>query len=108
MKLPFDRKEWDFEELTHRKSIADRKRTKQNCVKFGKWMIDTFKRTAPRPLNEGEKYHCQGMRMNPENNLYLRDHVDGWTWLDYSPVDDDSVGLHEVVIDHWFDERKIK
>lgn len=108
MKLPFDRKEWDFEELTHRKSIADRKRTKRNCNKFGKWMIDTFKRTAPRPLNEGEKYHCQGMRMNPENNLYLRDHVDPWTWLNYSPVDDDSVGLDEVVIDHWFDERRIQ
>jgi hypothetical protein len=108
MKLPFDRKEWDFEEITHRRSRADRKRMERNCVKFGKWLLDTFKRTAPRPLEEGEKYHCQGMRLHPENNVYLSDHVDGWTWLGYSPVDDESVGLDEVVIDHWFDERSIK
>lgn len=105
MKLPFDRKEWNFEELTHRKSMADRKRIERNCNKFGKWMIDTFKRTAPRPLNEGEKYHCQGMRLHPSNNEYLRDHVDPWTWLDLSPEDDDNLSLDELEIDHWFDDK---
>lgn len=108
MKLPFDRSEWDFEELTHRNSRADRKRMERNILKFGKWMQYTFESTAPRPLNKGEKYHWQGMRLHPDNNMYLRDHVDGWTWIDVSPEDDDSVGLDELVIDHWFDERRIK
>lgn len=108
MKLPFNVSDWGFEKLTHRKSMADKKRMERNSNKFGKWMIDTFKITAPRPLEQGEKYHCQGMRLHPDNNLYLREHVDPWTWVGYSPMDDESVGLDELVIDHWFDERRMK
>ena len=64
MKLPFDRSEWCFEELTHRNSRAERKRVNRNVEKFIKWMQYTFEYTAPRPLEEGEKYHWQGMRLH--------------------------------------------
>jgi len=108
MKLPFDRSEWGFEELTHRNSRAERKRVNRNVEKFINWMQYTFESTAPRPLKEKEKYHWQGMRMHPENNLYLKDHIDSWTWVDCSPKDDDSVGLNELEIDHWFKEIKLE
>jgi len=108
MKLPFDRSEWDFEELTHRNSRAERKRVNRNVEKFINWMQYTFEYTAPRPLEEGEKYHWQGMRMHPENNLYLKEHIDSWTWVDASPKDDESVKIDELEIDHWFKKIKLE
>lgn len=103
MILAFDRDSaWKFEKLTHRKSHADDKRMKRNAEKFGKWLIDLLKVTAPRELEKGEKYHCQGVLLHPDNNEYLHDHVDPWTWLAYSPKDDANLKLNEVCIDHWF------
>lgn len=107
MKLPFDRKEWNFEELTHRKS-RDGKRLDRNTKKFIDWIINLLKTTAPRLPEHGEKYHCQGVRLHPENNEYLSNYIYPMDWLNYSPMDDESVGLDEVVIDHWFDGRSIK
>lgn len=108
MILPFSTDEWGFERLTHRKSRADRKRQERNGRKYIEWMMRVFKANAPRKIGEGEKYHCQGMRLHPRNNEYLRDHVDKWTWLDLSPVDDENVGLDELEIDHFFIKRGVE
>lgn len=102
MILPFSTDEWNFEELTHRKSRADRKRQERNGIKFIEWMMRVFKENAPRELEKGERYHCQGMRLHPRNNEFLRNHVESWTWFDLSPVDDENVGLDELEIDHFF------
>ena len=102
MILPFSTDEWNFEKLTHRRSMADRKRQERNGIKFIEWMMRVFKENAPRVLEKGERYHCQGMRLHPRNNEFLRNHVEPWTWIDLSPVDDENVGLDELEIDHFF------
>ena len=102
MILPFSTEEWDFEELTHRRSMADRKRQERNGIKFIEWMMRVFKENAPRELEKGERYHCQGMRLHPRNNEFLRNHVAPWAGFDLSPVDDENVGLDELEIDHFF------
>ena len=53
MILPFSTDEWDFERLTHRKSMADRRRQEKNGRKYIEWMTDVFKTNAPRPLEQG-------------------------------------------------------
>ena len=105
MILPFSTYEWGFERLTHSKSMADRKRQERNGRRYIEWMMRVFKTNAPRPLEQGEQYHCQGMRLHPRNNEFLRDHVDPWTWLDLSPVDDEKLALDELEIDHFFIRR---
>jgi len=105
IKLPFNReKDWPFKELTHRKGRADQKRMQYNADVFGRWLIDLLTRTAPRARLEGEKFHCQGVSLHPANNRYLAEHVDPWTWLDFSPRDNDQLALDEAEIDHWFDQ----
>jgi hypothetical protein len=108
MRLPFSTDEWDFESLTHRRSMADWRRQQRNGRKFIEWMMRVFKQNAPRELGHGEQYHCQGMRLHPRNNEYLRNHIDPWTWLDLSPVDDENVGLDELEIDHFFITRGVE
>ena len=53
MILPFSTDEWDFERLTHRKGMADRKRQERNGRKYIEWMMRVFKANAPRPLEQG-------------------------------------------------------
>ena len=108
MILPFSTDEWDFERLTHRKSMADSRRQERNGRKYIGWMMDVFKTNAPRPLEQGEQYHCQGMRLHHRNNEYLRDHVDPWTWFNLSPVDDEKLALDELEIDHFFIRRGVE
>lgn len=107
MRMKFDRgREWPFESLVKRKrrTRANDKRIYKNTKIFAEWIMNLLKSTAPREPEDGEKYRCQGVRLHPAHNEYLHDHIDPWVWLCYSPEDDETVGLDEVEIDHWFEK----
>lgn len=104
----FDRdKEWPFERLTHRKGFSDMKRRKRNTDLFGRWVLSLMERSAPRKRDPSkETFDTTGVRINPIHNEYLRQHIGAWDWLNYSPVDDESVGVDEVVVTHWFVDKE--
>ena len=108
MILRFDREnDWQFEHLTNRKSYANTKRKARNARRFGEWIINLLETTAPRDRQDDELFACQGVSLHPANNGYLRDHVDPWTYLDYSPTDNDNLKLDEVEIVKWFEKKRL-
>lgn len=101
--VDFDReRDWPFEQFTNRKSGANRERMKRNTNIFGDWLLGMLKSTAPRPKEEDEKYDTTHVYMHPSHNLYLQQHIGPWDYLDYSPVDDETVPLDKVMITNWF------
>jgi len=103
MMIDFDReKEWKFEKLTHRKSYADSQRMKRNTNVFGVWLLEMLQSTAPRPKKENEKYDTTHVYMHPLNNRYLHEYIGPWDFLDYSPVNDETVPIDKIRITNWF------
>ena len=105
MIIKFNREEeWKFEKLTGRKGYADKKRRERNSQLFVDWVMTLLKNTAPRELEKGERYTSTKIYIHPEHNEFLNKHIDPFIWLNYSPVDDDTVGLDEIKITEWFEE----
>lgn len=97
--------EWPFERLTHRKSRADRKRQERNAEIYGRWVWSLLKETSPREPKENEQYTSTRVGIHPDHVAYLREHLDPWTWLNYSPRDAAHLNLDQVEITEWFTHK---
>lgn len=109
--------EWRFKSIPERLSFvndvepkvtlrqwtwSNRKRLTYNIEFFGKWIIQVLKYTAPRELGQGELFDCQGVSLHPDNNLFLSQYIDPYSYLEFSPRDKKELSLHEVEIAYWF------
>ncbi len=111
--------EWRFKPVTSKPSgkeytkqalyrwrAENEKALRHNGNVFGKWITRVLKYTAPRPLEEGELFACQGVLLHRDNNAYLSTYIDSWSFLDYSPEADDTLSLTEVKIERWFEKDR--
>ena len=78
----------------------NRATAKYNYNLYVQWAIDVLEQVVELP--PGTQYCTQALRMHPDNNNYLKEYLYLWDWVNYSPVDDESVPLDEV----WVDEEK--
>ena len=102
MKVKFNRWQFKANKTKDIKAYNNRKTAEHNFRLYITWATDLLKETAGELPPDG-KYSTQSLRMHPDNNEYLRGYLYPWNWLNYSPVDDESVPLDEV----WIDEDKV-
>lgn len=69
---------------------------KHNNDYYVRWVLKVLK---PYGQKEGYKQNACSLHMHPDNVRYLYKYLSPMVYLNYAPVEDESVALNETVVD---------